>query len=157
MGRGTIRRMSIFQRIIAGELSASFVHQDELCVAFMDINPITRGHVLVVSRRCVTTLAQLDAPTRQHLWEVAHRIGLAQQRALGSGAQHLMINDGKAASQTVPHVHIHVIPRYHGDTVHTLGKILWHVGTLTIPRRETAARRQKLDAIAQQVKANLKS
>jgi histidine triad (HIT) family protein len=149
--------MTIFERIIAGELAASFVHQDELCVAFMDINPITLGHVLVVSRCCVPTLQQLDASTRQHLWEVAHRIGLAQKKALGSGAQHLMINDGKAASQTVPHVHIHVIPRYHGDTLHTLGKILWHVGTLTVPRRETAARRQKLHGVAQRIRAELKS
>lgn len=147
--------MSIFDRIIKGEFSASFVHEDEICVAFMDINPITRGHVLVVPRRCVPTLAELEMPTRQHLWEVAHRIGMAQQRALGSGAQHLMINDGKAASQSVPHVHIHVIPRYHGDTLRTLGKIMWHVSTLTIPRRETKARRQELDALAANIKAVL--
>ena len=148
--------MSIFERIIAGELSASFVHQDEFCVAFMDINPITRGHVLVVPRRCVLTLAELDLRTRQHLWEVAHRIGLAQQSALGSRAQHLLINDGKAASQTVPHVHIHVIPRYRGDTLHTLGRLLWHVTTLTIPRSETAARRQKLDALADSIRTELR-
>lgn len=147
--------MTVFERIIAGDLAASFVHEDGICVAFMDINPITRGHVLVVPRQSVPTLAQLDALTRQHLWEIAHRIGMAQQRALGSGAQHLMINDGKAASQSVPHVHIHVIPRYHGDTLRTLGKILWHVSTLTLPRRETPARRQALDAVAARIRAAL--
>lgn len=148
--------MSIFNRIINGELAASFVHQDDICVAFMDINPITRGHVLVVPRRSVLTLAELDALTRQHLWEVAHRIGLAQQGALGSRAQHLLINDGKAASQTVPHVHIHVIPRYHGDTLQTLARLLWHVTTLTIPRPETASRRQTLDALAGKIRTELK-
>lgn len=147
--------MTLFDRIIAGDLAASFVHEDGLCVAFMDINPITRGHVLVVPRQSVPTLAQLDSATRGHLWEIAHSISLAQQRALGSGAQHLMINDGKAASQSVPHVHIHVIPRYRGDTLHTLGKILWHVSTLTIARRETTARRQALDAVAASIKAAL--
>lgn len=147
--------MTVFDRIIRGDLAASWVYQDEICAGFMDINPITRGHVLVVPRLSVPTLAQLDVRTRQHLWEVAHRIGMAQQRALGSGAQHLMINDGKAASQTVPHVHIHVIPRYHGDTLQTLGKILWHVSTLTIPRRETPARRQSLDAVAAAIKSAL--
>ena len=147
--------MTIFDRIIVGKLAASFVYQDERCVAFMDINPISVGHVLVVPRQSVPTLAQLDVPTRQHLWEVAHRIGQAQQRALGSKAQHLMINDGKAASQSVPHVHIHVIPRYRGDTLRTLGKIIWHVTTLTIPRRETPQRRQMLDTLAAAIKAAL--
>lgn len=147
--------MTIFDRIIACELAASVVYQDEICVAFMDINPISVGHVLVVPRQSVPTLAQLETPARQHLWEVAHRIGQAQQRALGSKAQHLMINDGKAASQSVPHVHIHVIPRYRGDTLRTLGKIMWHVTTLTIPRRETPQRRQALDAQAAAIKAAL--
>ena len=147
--------MTIFDRIIASELAASVVYQDERCVAFMDINPISVGHVLVVPRQSVPTLEQLDVPTRQHLWEIAHRIGQAQQRALGSKAQHLMINDGKAASQSVPHVHIHVIPRYRGDTLRTLGKIMWHVTTLTIPRRETPQRRQALDAQAAAIKAAL--
>lgn len=148
--------MSIFERIIAGDLAASLVYQDDVCVAFMDINPITRGHVLVVPRRCVLTLAELDVLTRQHLWEVAHRVGLAQQGALGSRAQHLLINDGRAASQSVPHVHIHVIPRYHGDTLLTLARMLWHVTTLTIPRPETAHRRQKLDALADKIRTELR-
>jgi histidine triad (HIT) family protein len=147
--------MSVFDRIMAGEFAASFVHQDEICVAFLDINPISVGHVLVVPRQSVTTLMQLDAPTRQHLWETAYRIGQAQQRALGSKAQHLMINDGKAASQTVPHVHIHVIPRYRGDTLRTLARIMWHVTTLTIPRKETLQRRQALDARAAAIRAVL--
>ncbi len=140
--------MSIFDRIIAGEIPASYVHQDATAVAFMDINPINRGHVLVVPRQSVATLAELDADTRRHLWELAHAIGLAQQRALGSRAQHLLINDGRAASQTVPHVHIHVVPRYANDTLRTLGRMVWHVTTLTLPRPETRGRRRRLDALA---------
>ena len=147
--------MTIFDRILAGQLPASFVYQDEHCAVFMDINPITRGHALVVPRRSVPTLNQLDAAMRTHLWEVAHRIGQAQQRALGSAAQHLMINDGKAARQTVPHVHIHVIPRYRGDTLHTLAKIVWHITTITLPRRETQARRQTFNEIAAKIAAAL--
>lgn len=146
---------TIFERIISGQLAASFVHQDERCVAFMDINPITRGHVLVVPRRPVATLDQLDALTRVHLWETVQRIGRAQRNSLGSRAQHLLVNDGKAASQSVPHVHIHVIPRYGNDTLRTLGQMLWHVTTLTIPRRETAAMRGRLDAVAQAIRAAL--
>lgn len=146
---------TIFERIIAGELAASFVHQDQRCVAFMDINPITRGHVLVVPRRAVDTLDRLDAITRAHLFETANRIGRAQRQALGSRAQHLLVNDGKGASQTVPHVHIHVIPRYGGDTLHTLARLAWHITTITVPRRETPARRAQLEAAAQAIRSAL--
>jgi histidine triad (HIT) family protein len=145
-------RNTIFDRIVRGELPASFVHQDEVCVAFLDINPITEGHTLVVPRQSVATLDELDPGTRHHLWNVVQRIGRAQRQGLGSRAQHLLVNDGKAASQTVPHVHIHVIPRYAGDTLKTVGRMIWHVTTLTVPRRETAARRKQFDDIATRIK-----
>ena len=145
--------MTIFDRIIAGQLPASFVHRDDRCIAFMDINPMTRGHVLVVPRVSVATLDELDAPTRAHLWEVALRVGQAQRTALGSRAQHLLVNDGRAASQTVPHVHIHVIPRYPGDMLRALSRIVWHITTITIRRRERAGQRARLDALASSIQA----
>lgn len=147
--------MTIFDRIIAGQLPASFAYQDAYCVAFMDINPITRGHTLVVPRRSVATLDQLDPALRAHLWEVVQKIGAAQRRGLGSRAQHLLVNDGRAASQSVPHVHIHVIPRYRGDALRTVGRMIWHVTTLTLPRRETAARRAALDDSARRIREAL--
>jgi histidine triad (HIT) family protein len=149
--------MTIFDRIIAGQIPASFAYQDAVCVAFMDINPITRGHVLVVPRTSVATLAELDEATRQHLWAVAQRIGMAQRLGLGSHAQHLLVNDGRAASQSVPHVHIHVIPRYAHDTLRTVSRLIWHVGTLTLPRRETLARRRALEQAAQKISAALQA
>lgn len=139
--------MTVFAKIIAGELPAHFVHMDEICVAFMDINPMSPGHVLVVPRQVVTTLAELDAATRAHLLEVAVKVGQAQQRALGSQAQHLLVNDGKGASQTVPHVHLHVIPRYPRDAIKTIAHIIWHVTTLAIPRRASV---QKMLALGEQ-------
>lgn len=149
--------MTIFEHIIAGAIPASYVHEDAICVAFMDINPINTGHVLVVPRRAVATLAELDAATRSHLWETALRIAQAQQRAFGSQAQHFLVNDGRAASQTVPHVHLHVVPRYAGDTFRTLGRMLWHVTTLTLRRPETVARRQPLDAQAGAIRTALEA
>jgi len=139
--------MTVFARIIAGELPAHFVHMDDLCVAFMDINPMSPGHVLVVPRLAVATLDELDAATRAHLMEVAVRVGRAQRQALGSQAQHLLVNDGKGASQTVPHVHLHVIPRYPRDAIRTMAHILWHVTTLAIPRRPSV---QKMLALGEQ-------
>lgn len=146
---------TIFDALIAGQLPASFVLQDAVCVAFLDINPLSRGHVLVVPRRSVATLAELDAPTRAHLFETAHRIALAQQRALGSLAQHLLINDGKAASQSVPHVHLHVIPRYADDRWRTVLRMAWHIATLTVPRPERLLPRASLDATAAAISAAL--
>ena len=145
--------MTIFDHIIAGALPASFVHQDEQCVAFMDINPITRGHVLVVPRQSVATLDELDASTRAHLWEVARRVGQAQRQALGSLAQHLLVNDGKGASQTVPHVHIHVIPRYGGDTLRTVTRLIWHISLLAAKRHPRENGRDALEALAQRIAA----
>ena len=140
--------MNVFQRILAGELRASFVHEGERCVAFMDIRPMTRGHVLVVPRQVVRTLAELNAATRDDLWQLAYRVAAAQQRALGSCAQHFLVNDGESASQTVPHVHVHVVPRYQRDTLRAIGGLLWHLTTLALPRPETAGFRRALDAQA---------
>ncbi|MGB0954915.1 MAG: HIT family protein [Panacagrimonas sp.] len=140
--------MTIFDAIISGKLPASFVHQDEHCVAFMDISPVNRGHVLVVPRESVTTLDDLAPETCAHLWVVAQRIGRAQRAGLGSAAQHLLINDGKGASQSVPHVHIHVIPRYRGDTAKTVMRMIWHISTLALPKRESAAKRADLENAA---------
>lgn len=141
--------MNVFERILAGELRASFAHEGEHCVAFMDIRPMTRGHVLVVPRRPVRTLAELDTASREELWQLAYRIAAAQQRAFGSRAQHFLVNDGEGASQTVPHVHVHVVPRYRHDTLRAIGGLLWHLTTLALPRPETQRFRRRLDAQAQ--------
>lgn len=145
--------MTVFDHIIAGRLPASFVHQDEHCVAFMDIRPIRPGHALVVPRQSVSTLDELPACLRAHLFEVAAALGRAQRQALGSRAQHLLVNDGAAASQTVPHVHIHVIPRYSGDSVTTLSRMMWHLTTLRLPRRERPGQRAELEALAARIRA----
>ncbi|MGQ0618305.1 MAG: HIT family protein [Panacagrimonas sp.] len=150
--------MSVFDRIIAGQAPASFVHQDSVCVAFMDIHPLARGHVLVVPRTSRPLLAQLDPPTRAHLWEIANRIALAQQQALGSAAQHFLVNDGRDASQSVPHVHIHVIPRYSGDRFTTVLKMMRHiVGLMGAPPTEKHGQRGELDRQARDIAAAMSS
>lgn len=147
--------MTIFDKIIAGELSASFVWKDDVCVAFMDISPTSAGHTLVVPRQSVATLAELDAATRAHIWEIANKIAIAQQKALGSKAQHFWVNDGKNSGQSVPHVHIHVLPRYGGDRLKTLAKVTWHVATLALPKPISAATRARLDAQAAAIAEHL--
>ena len=96
---------SIFTRIIDGEIPGRFVWKDDVCVAFLDVRPLARGHVLVVPRAEVDQWTDLDADTVNHLTSVAHRIGQAQKALLSPARIGLMI-----AGFEVPHVHVHVVP-----------------------------------------------
>jgi len=106
----------IFCRILAGEAAASFVYRDERCAAFLDIQPVNPGHVLVIPTRHAAQLADLDAPTAGHLMTVAHGLAAAL-RASGLRCEgvNLFLADGAAAMQEVFHVHLHVLPRFVGD------------------------------------------
>lgn len=106
-----------FCAILSGVLPASVVYEDEVAVAFMDINPVTPGHLLVVPRLHAVGLLDLDEATGAHLFRVAMRL----RRALeGSGLRcegvNLFLADGEAAFQEVFHVHLHVFPRFGGDS-----------------------------------------
>jgi histidine triad (HIT) family protein len=105
----------IFCEIIAGRAPASFVYRDEQCAAFMDVQPVTAGHLLVVPVRHAESLAELDADTSGHIFQVAQRLAAAARRS-GIPCQgiNLFLADG-AAGQDVFHVHLHVIPRFAGD------------------------------------------
>ena len=96
---------SVFTRIIAGELPGTFVYTDDVCVAFMTINPISRGHLLVVPRTEIDQWADLPDDVSQHCFGVAKRIADAQKRVLHCDRVALII-----AGFEVPHCHLHVIP-----------------------------------------------
>jgi diadenosine tetraphosphate (Ap4A) HIT family hydrolase len=106
----------VFCAIIAGELPASLVYKDELCLAFMDIQPVTPGHTLVIPLTHAAHLAELDPATLAHLSQVAQRVAAAL-RASGLQCEgvNLFLADGEAAGQEVFHVHLHVLPRFKGD------------------------------------------
>ncbi|NUP29920.1 MAG: HIT family protein [Nocardia sp.] len=106
----------VFCRIVAGAAPAHRVYEDDTVTAFLDIRPITRGHTLVIPKRHATDLSELDAETGAELFRVGHRIARAVQGpGFAADGANLLINDGRAAFQTVAHVHLHVIPRSHGD------------------------------------------
>jgi len=96
---------TIFTRIIEGELPGSFVWRDERAVAFMSINPLATGHVLVVPAVEVDHWIDLDAELAAHLFEVARVIGRAQSKAFTCARLGLIV-----AGYEVPHTHLHVIP-----------------------------------------------
>lgn len=118
----------IFCAIASGSAPASRVYSDDRCVAFMDIHPLSEGHVLVIPIQHAMQITELATDLSLHLFAVAQRV-LKAQRDLGFGLQgsHILLNDGKAANQKVPHVHIHVIPRKHGDALGSIGRLILHV------------------------------
>lgn len=115
----------VFCRIVRGELPATRVYEDEQVLVFMDIFPLRRGHVLVIPREHRQQLHELPAPVRARLVDTAARVSKAlYASALKPAAVHFAINDGPAAHQTVPHVHLHVLPRYRGDGAGFLLRLL---------------------------------
>jgi histidine triad (HIT) family protein len=107
---------SVFTKILSGEADASFIYRDDLVAAFMDIQPVNAGHVLVVPVKSAMSLADLDDATTAHMMVVAKHIAAAICKS-GYRCEgiNLTLADGQAAGQEVMHVHMHVIPRFAGD------------------------------------------
>ncbi len=106
----------IFCEILAGRQPASRVYQDEVCTAFMDIQPVNPGHVLVIPNEHVVHLAELDEDTGAHLFVIGRKLaGAVRQSGVKCEGINLFLADGEAAGQDVFHVHLHVIPRYRKD------------------------------------------
>jgi histidine triad (HIT) family protein len=106
----------IFCRILSGAAPGTFVHRDERCAAFLDIQPINEGHLLVVPLVHAPHLADLDEATAGHLMAVAHRMaGALRKSGLRCEGMNLFLADGKVAMQEVFHVHLHVFPRHRQD------------------------------------------
>jgi histidine triad (HIT) family protein len=105
----------LFCRIVAGEIPATIVREDDRTVAFMDINPATRGHLLVVPREHSENLLEIGAADLAACAAAAQELaGLVGER-LGADGVNLLNSCGREAWQTVFHFHLHVIPRYAGD------------------------------------------
>ena len=105
----------VFCQIIRGEADASFVHSDESVVAFMDIQPITQGHMLVVSRQHAVLMTDVEEPVAMRAFKIARKLAAVARHTLGASGVNVLVMDGEAAYQDVPHFHVHVIPRYPRD------------------------------------------
>jgi histidine triad (HIT) family protein len=105
----------LFCKIVAGELPGQIVDEDELTVAFMDINPATRGHLLVVPRNHTPNVLEADAEDLDATVRTAQRLARRVTERLGADGVNLLNSCGATAWQTVFHLHVHVIPRYADD------------------------------------------
>lgn len=105
----------VFCRIIAGEEMVSLVHEDERALAFMDIQPVSQGHILVVSRKHYPTLFDLPPELSAHTMELTRRLAHGLRRATGAEAINVFCANGRAGGQDVPHFHLHLIPVREGE------------------------------------------
>jgi len=103
----------VFYSIVAGATAADVVFEDDLHLAFLDVAPLFPGHVLVVPKRHAVTMADLEAHEIAPLFTRVRAIGVAVEGALEAGGTFIAMN--QKVSQSVPHLHVHVVPRTKGD------------------------------------------
>jgi histidine triad (HIT) family protein len=133
----------VFCSIVAGESPASFVHESDRIVAFMDINPVTPGHLLVVPRRHRPDLADVAPEVAAEMMVVAQSLAEALRSSpVRSEGINLFYADGEAAGQEVFHAHLHVFPRWEGDG-------------FAISRRVIESPRAALDQLAADIRTGL--
>ena len=136
----------MFCRIIAGEVPAHLVLDDEEFVAFLDARPVFKGHVLVVPRRHYVTLADLPVPAVGPLFERVRLLSAAIPAALGAQGTFVALNN--VVSQSVPHLHVHVVPRTKGDG---LRGFFWPRGRYASEEEASQYARRIADAAAAMV------
>ncbi len=107
----------IFCKIVAGELPATIVDDDERTISFMDISPATRGHALVIPREHSPDLLSVEREDLTAVVLAAQRLAGRMKERLGADGVNLLNSCGAVAFQTVFHFHMHVIPRYEGDSL----------------------------------------
>lgn len=133
----------VFCEIVRGQSPASFTHEDDSVVAFMDVQPITQGHILVVPREHAVLMSDLAEPVAMRTFKIARLMANAVRARLGASGVNLFVADGEVAFQDVPHFHVHVIPRYPKDGF----------GLTFPPTYDRPPVRAQLDAIAAAIRA----
>ena len=133
---------SIFTRIVAGEIPAIKLYEDDDTLAFMDISPASRGHALVICKQEHADIYAIPPEVLAATARTVQRVALAIRQALQPDGLNVVQNNGPAAGQTVFHYHVHLIPRWEGDGVLPL----WQA-------RETGP--DELHAIAGQIRGAL--
>lgn len=106
---------SIFTRIVSGEIPAAKLYEDDQTLAFLDVNPATRGHALVICKQELPTLLDLPPELAAAVARTTQRVARAITAALSPDGLNIVQNNGPAAGQTVAHYHVHIIPRWEGD------------------------------------------
>lgn len=105
----------LFCKIVARQIPAEIVHETEEVLAFLDINPVSKGHVLIIPKHHAVNLTEGSVEDAVALMRAVHAMGGRVMKALGATGYNLGMNHGEDAGQEVLHTHVHVMPRYAGD------------------------------------------
>ena len=129
----------IFCKIANGEIPSSTIYEDDLFRVILDLSPATKGHALILPKKHMANIFEMDEETAEKVFVLASRIAKAMKEALNCDGLNIVQNNGEIAGQTVFHFHMHIIPRYNDDGQ----QINW------VPKTSEAAER---DMIAEQIK-----
>lgn len=136
----------IFCSIIKGSLPASIIYEDKYLLAFMDIQPVNKGHVLIISRQHKELIFELDDIILSRMFVLAKNINNAIRKSgIKAEGINLFLADGKSAGQEVMHVHLHIIPRFLNDGF----------GFIFPEEYEKRPQRNELDIISEKIKSHL--
>jgi len=134
----------IFCKIINGEIPSEKVYENDKVFAFMDINPLNDGHVLIIPKSHAGTIHEIGEDDFLAVMSATHKLAAAVRKALNPDGINLLQLNGKAANQVIPHLHVHIVPRWSGDG-------------LTISQWEiVAGNMEKVKNVAEQIKNSLK-
>lgn len=145
-------RSCLFCDLIAHQRPASWLIDEPLVVAFLDLFPVAEGHALVAPRRHIVRLEELSAEEQAALMRAVIRVQRAQQAVgLQAAAHTVWVNDGPGSGQHVPHAHVHVVPRHKGDLLQVVGR---YAATM-INRVGAKGRRASLDRLAERMRERM--
>jgi histidine triad (HIT) family protein len=105
----------IFCQIADNEITTDTVFEDEKTLAFLDANPLAKGHAIVIPRIHVSRFENLEKDVAEAVFHTVHRLTGPIQEAVNAPASTIAINNGPASGQEILHVHVHIIPRFRGD------------------------------------------
>ena len=106
----------IFCKLSNGDIPTNALYEDDVVKVIFDLNPASKGHVLILPKNHFDDIYSMDDATAAHVFQVAVKVAKAMKETLGCEGLNIVQNNGEIAGQTVFHFHMHIIPRYKGDT-----------------------------------------
>ena len=106
---------TVFELIRDGKIPSRKIYEDNVCFAILDISPRAKGHTLVISKEVYPTVADAPEEVTGHMMEIVKKIDRKMRKVLNADGTNVIINNSPASGQEVPHLHIHVLPRFNGD------------------------------------------
>ena len=133
----------LFCRIVAGEIPAEIIAESEQALAFLDVMPLADGHILVIPREHAATVEEMSADSAAGVFALATRLAGPLRAAFDAAGTTIGVNDGEVTGQTVPHMHVHIMPRFAGDGAGSIHSIFKASATKPAGLPEVGARIRK--------------